>query len=109
MYNVPLVFQLWENPQKKITYEKEVCNSFRIIMCIKLVGLFTETLVCVIVNDPLVLFITFIPKTQVPDYITYLGTCIYIFGKTGGVIWPLSLCPLLVAQAIVYIIFNMQM
>ena len=50
-----------------------------------------------------------IPKTQVPDYITYLGTCIYIFGKTGGVIWPLSLCPLLVAQAIVYIIFNMQM
>jgi hypothetical protein len=27
MYNVPLVFQLWENPQK-ITYEKEVCNYF---------------------------------------------------------------------------------
>jgi hypothetical protein len=39
-------------------------------------------------------------KLRVPDYITYLGTCIYIFGKTGGVIWPLSLCPLLVAQAI---------
>ena len=29
-------------------------------MCIKLVGLFTETLVCVVVNDPLVLFITFL-------------------------------------------------
>jgi hypothetical protein len=28
MYNVPLVFQLWENPQNKITYEKEVCNYF---------------------------------------------------------------------------------
>jgi hypothetical protein len=28
MHNVPLVFQLWENPQKKITYEKEVCNYF---------------------------------------------------------------------------------
>ena len=28
MYNVPLVFQLWENPQKKITYEKEVYNYF---------------------------------------------------------------------------------
>jgi hypothetical protein len=27
MYNVPLVFQLWENPQK-ITYEKEVYNYF---------------------------------------------------------------------------------
>jgi hypothetical protein len=82
-------------------------------MCIKLVGLFTEKLVCVIVNDPLVLFITFLDmlyqKLRVPDYITYLGTCIYIFGQTGGVIWPLSLCPLLVEQVIVYIIFNMQM
>jgi hypothetical protein len=27
MYDVPLVFQLWENPQKN-TYEKEVCNYF---------------------------------------------------------------------------------
>jgi type IV secretory pathway VirB3-like protein len=32
-------------------------------MCIKLIGLFTETLVCVIVNDPLVLFITFLMYT----------------------------------------------
>ena len=47
-------------------------------------------------------------KLRVPDYITYLGTCIYIFGQTGGVIWPLSLCPLLVAQVIVYIILNMH-
>jgi hypothetical protein len=31
-------------------------------MCIKLIGLFTETLVCVIVNDPLVL--TCYTKTQ---------------------------------------------
>jgi hypothetical protein len=29
-------------------------------------------------------------KLRVPDYITYLGTCIYIFGQTGGVIWPLK-------------------
>ena len=29
-----------------------------------------------------------IPKLRVPDYITYLGTCIYIFGQTGGVMAP---------------------
>ena len=35
-------------------------------MCIKLVGLFPETLVCVIVNDPLVLFITFLMYPVLP-------------------------------------------
>ena len=37
-------------------------------MCIKLVGLFTETLVCVIVNDLLVLFITFLMYPVLPMY-----------------------------------------
>ena len=41
-------------------------------------------------------------KLRFPDYTTYLCTCIYVFGQTGGIIWPLSLCPLLVAQVIVY-------
>lgn len=48
-------------------------------------------------------------KLGVPDYTNYLCTCIYVFGQTGGVIRPLSLCPLLVTQVIIYIIFNMQM
>lgn len=38
-------------------------------MCIKLVGLFTETLVCVIVNDPLVLFITFLMYPVLPTHV----------------------------------------
>ena len=38
-------------------------------MCIKLVDLFTETLVCVIVNDPLVLFITFLMYPVLPMYL----------------------------------------
>ncbi len=37
-------------------------------MCIKLVGLFTETLFCVIVYDPLVLFITFLMYQVLPMY-----------------------------------------
>ena len=39
-------------------------------MCIKLVGLFTETLVCVIVNDPLVLFITFLMYPVLPTHVS---------------------------------------
>jgi flagellar biosynthesis protein FliR len=46
--------------------------NFRIIMCIKLVGLFTETLVCVIVNDPLVLFITFLMYPVLPTHVDML-------------------------------------
>ena len=38
-------------------------------MCIKLVGLFTETLVCVIVNYPLVLFITFLMYPVLPTHL----------------------------------------
>ena len=38
-------------------------------MCIKFVGLFTETIVCVIVNDPLVWFITFLMYPVLPMYL----------------------------------------
>ena len=52
-------------------------------MCIKLVGLFTETLVCVIVNDPLVLFITFLmyPVLTTHVFVDRFKMCI---GKGGG-------------------------
>lgn len=52
-------------------------------MCIKLIGLFTETLVCVIVNDPLVLFITFLMYPVLPThvFVDRFKTCI---GKGGG-------------------------
>ena len=52
-------------------------------MCIKLVGLFTETLVCVIVNDPLVLFITFLMYPVLPTlvFVDRFKMCI---GKGGG-------------------------
>ena len=52
-------------------------------MCIKLVGLFTETLVCVIVNDPLVLFITFLMYPVLPTHVNVdrFKMCI---GKGGG-------------------------
>ena len=51
-------------------------------MCIKLIGLFTETLVCVIVNDPLVLFITFLMYPVLPThvFVDRLKMCI---GKGG--------------------------
>jgi hypothetical protein len=53
-------------------------------MCIKLVGLFTETLVCVIVNDPLVLFITFLMYPVLPTHVLVdrFKMCI---GKGGGI------------------------
>ena len=52
-------------------------------MCIKLVGLFTETLVCVIVNVPLVLFITFLmyPVLSTHVFVDRFKMCI---GKGGG-------------------------
>ena len=52
-------------------------------MCIKLVGLFTETLVCVIVNDPLVLFITFLMYPVLPMYMWIDSRC--ALEKGGGV------------------------
>ena len=52
-------------------------------MCIKLVGLFTETLVCVIVNDPLVLFITFLMYPVLPTHVFVDRFKMYI-GKGGG-------------------------
>ena len=51
-------------------------------MCIKLVGLFTETLVCVIVNDPLVLFITFLMYPVLPMYMWIDSRC--ALEKGGG-------------------------
>ena len=51
-------------------------------MCIKLVGLFTETLVCVIVNDPLVLFITFLMYPVLPTHVFVDRFKMYI-GKGG--------------------------
>ena len=52
-----------------ISIGKILSWTFCIIMCIKLIGLFTETLVCVIVNDPLVLFITFLMYPVLPTHV----------------------------------------
>ena len=52
-------------------------------MCIKLVGLFTETLVCVIVNDPLVLFITFLKYPVLPTHV-FVDRFKMCIGKGGG-------------------------
>ena len=52
-------------------------------MCIKLVGLFTETLVCVIVNDPLGLFITFLMYPVLPTHV-FVDRFKMCFGKGGG-------------------------
>ena len=52
-------------------------------MCIKLVGLFTETLVCVIVNDPLVLFITFLMYPVLPTHV-FVDRFKMCIGKGGG-------------------------
>jgi hypothetical protein len=52
-------------------------------MCIKLVGLFTETLVCVIVNDPLVLFITFLMYPVLPTHV-FVDRFNMGIGKKGG-------------------------
>ena len=52
-------------------------------MCIKLVGLFTETLVCVIVNDPLVLFITFLMYPVLPMYLWIDSRCALEKGGVG--------------------------
>lgn len=51
-------------------------------MCIKLVGLFTETLVCVIVNDPLVLFITFLMYPVLPTHV-FVDRFKMCIGKVG--------------------------
>ena len=56
-------------------------------MCIKLVGLFTETLVCVIVNDPLVLFITFLMYPVLPMYMWIDSRC--ALEKGGGGIFSM--------------------
>ena len=53
-------------------------------MCIKLVGLFTETLICVIVNDPLVLFITFLMYPVLPTHV-FVDRFKMCIGKGGGV------------------------
>ena len=52
-------------------------------MCIKLIGLFTETLVCVIVNDPLVLFITFLMYPVLPTHV-FVDRFKMCIGKGGG-------------------------
>ena len=52
-------------------------------MCIKLVGLFTETLVCVVVNDPLVLFITFLMYPVLPTHV-FVDRFKMCIGKGGG-------------------------
>ena len=52
-------------------------------MCIKLVGLFTETLVCVIVNDPLVLFITFLMYPVLPTHV-FVDKFKMLHWKRGG-------------------------
>ena len=52
-------------------------------MCIKLVGLFTETLVCVVVNDHLVLFITFLMYTVLPTHV-FVDRFKMCIGKGGG-------------------------
>ena len=52
-------------------------------MCINLVGLFTETLVCVIVNDPLVLFITFLMYPVLPTHV-FVDRFKMCIGKGGG-------------------------
>ena len=49
-------------------------------MCIKLVGLFTETLV---VNDPLVLFITFLMYPVLPTHV-FVDRFKMCIGKGGG-------------------------
>lgn len=51
-------------------------------MCIKLVGLFTETLVCVIVYDPLVLSFTFLMYQVLPMYLWINSRC--ALEKGGG-------------------------
>ena len=51
-------------------------------MCIKLVGLFTATLVCVIVNDPFVLFITFLMYPVLLMYLWIDSRC--ALEKGGG-------------------------
>ena len=53
-------------------------------MCIKLIGLFTETLVCVIVNDPLVLFITFLMYPVLPTHVFVDRFKMCIGKKKGG-------------------------
>lgn len=53
-------------------------------MCIKLVGLFTETLVCVIVNDPLVLFITFLMYPVLPTHV-FVDRFKMCIGKGRGI------------------------
>ena len=52
-------------------------------MCIKIVGLFTETLVCVVVNDPLVLFITFLMYPVLPTHV-FVDRFKMCIGKGGG-------------------------
>ena len=56
-------------------------------MCIKLIGLFTETLVCVIVNDPLVLFITFLMYTVLLTHV-FVDRFKMCIGKGGRGVFP---------------------
>jgi hypothetical protein len=70
-------------PMVFICIGKILSWTFRIIMYIKLVGLFTETLVCVIVNYPLVLFITFLMYPVLPTHV-FVDRFKMGIGKGGG-------------------------